>query len=104
MKKAKLILGAWLLTGSLLGYMPTGNCMSLSLDEAVDMAMKNNPDVLITQLGEERPRQVCGRLEVRTALAGQLVLPSADPIIIILAGITVTITRFLLPCQFILEA
>ena len=51
MKKVKLILGAWLLTGSLLGYMSTGNCMSLSLDEAVDMAMKNNPDVLITQLG-----------------------------------------------------
>ena len=56
MKKAKLILGAWLLTGSLLGYMPTGSCMSLSLDEAVDMAMKNNPDVLITQLGEEKAK------------------------------------------------
>lgn len=48
MKKAKLILGVWLLTGSLLGYMPTGSCMSLSLDEAVDMAINNNPDVLIT--------------------------------------------------------
>ena len=56
MKKAKLILGAWLLTGSLLGYIPTGSCMSLSLDEAVDMAIKNNPDVLITQLGEEKAK------------------------------------------------
>ena len=56
MKKANLILGAMLLSGSLLSYMPIGSCMALSLDEAVDMATKNNPDVLITQLGEERAK------------------------------------------------
>lgn len=56
MKKANLILGAMLLSGSLLSYMPTGSCMALSIDEAVDMATKNNPDVLITQLGEEKAK------------------------------------------------
>ena len=56
MKKANLILGALLLSGSLFSYMPSGSCMALSLDEAVDMAVKNNPDVLITQLGEEKAK------------------------------------------------
>lgn len=56
MKKANLILGALLLTGSVLSSMPTGSCMSLSIEDAVDMAMKNNPDVLITQLGEEKAK------------------------------------------------
>lgn len=56
MKKANLILGAMLLSGSLLSYMSTGSCMALSIDEAVDMATKNNPDVLITQLGEEKAK------------------------------------------------
>ena len=56
MKKANLILGAMLLSGSLLSYLPTGSCMALSIDEAVDMATKNNPDVLITQLGEEKAK------------------------------------------------
>ncbi len=53
MKKTKLLLGAILMAGSMLGYMPAGSCMSLSLEDAVDLALKNNPDVLITQLGED---------------------------------------------------
>lgn len=56
MKRANLILGALLLTGGVFSSMPTGSCMSLSIEEAVDMAMKNNPDVLITQLGEEKAK------------------------------------------------
>ena len=53
MKKTKVLLGAILMAGSLLANMPAGSCMSLSLEDAVELALKNNPDVLITQLGED---------------------------------------------------
>lgn len=52
MKKTKVLLGAILLAGSMLVHVPTGSCMSLSMEDAVNLALKNNPDVLITRLGE----------------------------------------------------
>lgn len=52
MKKNCLFSAAILLGGMLLGQ-PAGQCMSLSLSEAVQLALVNSPDVAITQLGEE---------------------------------------------------
>ena len=55
MKIKRLVPGV-LLAGCLLAGSSTGICMELSLANAVEMALKNNPDVLITQLGEETAR------------------------------------------------
>lgn len=52
MKIKRLVLGS-VLTGCLLAGSSLGSCMELSLENAVELALKNNPDVLITQLGEE---------------------------------------------------
>lgn len=56
MKRKNLIAGAFLLAGSLFMNAAVGSCMALSLEDAVVLALKNNPDVLITQLGEETAR------------------------------------------------
>ncbi len=53
MKKRNLILSALVLAGSLFINQPAADCMALSLEDAVTMALKNNPDVLITRLGED---------------------------------------------------
>ena len=55
MKIKSLVLGG-VLTGCLLAGSSMGSCMELSLENAVELALKNNPDVLITQLGEETAR------------------------------------------------
>ena len=51
MKIKRLVLTGCLLAGSSLG-----SCMELSMETAVELALKNNPDVLITQLGEDAAR------------------------------------------------
>ena len=53
MNKKRLLGAALLLTGSLLTWQPAGYCAALSLEEAIQIALVNNPDVNITQLGEE---------------------------------------------------
>ena len=59
-----MVLGS-VLTGCLLAGSSLGSCMELSLENAVKLALKNNPDVLITRLGEETAkaslRQARGR-------------------------------------------
>ena len=55
MKIKGLVLGG-VLTGCLLAQSAVGSCMELSLEKAVQLALRNNPDVLITQLGEETAR------------------------------------------------
>lgn len=55
MKIKRLVLGG-VLTGCLLAGSSLGSCMELSLENAVELALKNNPDVLITQLGEDAAR------------------------------------------------
>lgn len=56
MKKRNCLLSAAFLVGSMLLGQPAGQCMSLSLAEAVQLALVNSPDVAITQLGEETAR------------------------------------------------
>ena len=52
--KKKCLLGTVLLAGSLLAVQPAlGQCADLSLEEAIQIALVNNPDVNITRLGEE---------------------------------------------------
>lgn len=53
MMKKKMLIGSLLAAGSILMTSTLGSCMSLSLEDAVQLALKNNPDVLITQLGED---------------------------------------------------
>lgn len=53
MKKRGFIFGVLMLAGSVLAQPLSGYCMSLSLEEAVTLALKNNPDVKITELGEK---------------------------------------------------
>lgn len=55
MKIKKLVLGG-VLTGCLMAGSSMGSCMELSMENAVELALKNNPDVLITQLGEDTAR------------------------------------------------
>lgn len=55
MKIKGLVLGG-VLAGCLLAQSAVGSCMELSLERAVQLALTNNPDVLITQLGEETAR------------------------------------------------
>ena len=55
MKIKGLVLGG-VLAGCLLAQSAVGSCMELSLEKAVQLALRNNPDVLITQLGEETAR------------------------------------------------
>lgn len=50
-----VVLGG-LMAGCLLAGGGTGSCMELSLENAVQLALQNNPDVLITRLGEETAR------------------------------------------------
>ncbi|MGM9540002.1 TolC family protein [Anaerovibrio sp.] len=52
MRLKGLVLGG-VLAGCLLAQGAVGSCMELPLETAVQLALKNNPDVLITQLGEE---------------------------------------------------
>ncbi|MBR2143070.1 TolC family protein [Anaerovibrio sp.] len=53
--KKKCLLGAvLLLAGSVMSSQPVvGQCAALSLEEAIQIALVNNPDVNITRLGEE---------------------------------------------------
>lgn len=55
MKLKSLVLGG-VLAGCLLAQGTVGSCMELPLETAVQLALKNNPDVLITRLGEETAR------------------------------------------------
>ena len=55
MKLKSLVLGG-VLAGCLLAQCTVGSCMELPLETAVQLALKNNPDVLITRLGEETAR------------------------------------------------
>lgn len=55
MKFKGMVLGG-VLAGWLLASGSSGSCMELSLENAVQLALQNNPDVLITQLGEETAR------------------------------------------------
>ncbi len=55
MKLKSLVLGG-VLAGCLLAQGTVGSCMELPLEKAVQLALKNNPDVLITRLGEETAR------------------------------------------------
>ena len=55
MKLKSLVLGG-VLAGCLLAQGTVGSCMELPLEMAVQLALKNNPDVLITRLGEETAR------------------------------------------------
>lgn len=52
MKKKACLLSAAIFLGTMLGGQPAGQCMPLSLNDAVQLALVNNPDVAITQLGE----------------------------------------------------
>ena len=54
-KIKRMVLGG-VLTGCLLAGSSLGSCMELSMETAVELALKNNPDVLITQLGEDAAR------------------------------------------------
>lgn len=56
--KNKCLLGAvLLLAGSVMTSQPVvGQCAALSLEEAIQIALVNNPDVNITRLGEEKAK------------------------------------------------
>ena len=53
MKKKSMQRAAWLMAGAFLWNLPAGYCASLSIDEAVQMALQQNTAVRITALGED---------------------------------------------------
>ena len=53
MKKKSMRRAAWLMAGAFLWNLPAGYCASLSIDEAVQMALQQNTAVRITALGED---------------------------------------------------
>lgn len=53
MKKRYFRQAAFFLASAFFWHMPAGSCAALSLDEAVDMALKQNTSIQITRLGED---------------------------------------------------
>lgn len=56
MRTKNLLLSGIALACSLWLNQPVADCMALSLEDAVTMALKNNPDVRITQLDEDKAK------------------------------------------------